>query len=94
VAKSALFRAGPVVLVIVPLTALMWVCQSVPRKTAVTKRVLPTAAIAPAVEDEFECDDWDDPELDFGAGANVPQDVTSRSPCPAGLARYLQPELY
>jgi hypothetical protein len=63
VEKSVVLSAVPVVLFVVPITALMWVCQIIPRQTAVSKLALPRAAIAEAAE--FECDEWEDQFPDF-----------------------------
>jgi hypothetical protein len=64
VAKSVLLSAVPVFLFVVPVTALLWVCQSVPREAAVSKLALPTAATAEAAEDESECNGGECPSPD------------------------------
>jgi hypothetical protein len=56
VANSVVSGAVPVFLFVVPLTALMWVSQSVPREAAASKLALPRVAPAETGEEEFECD--------------------------------------
>jgi hypothetical protein len=60
-AKSVVSGAVPVFLFVVSVTALMWVCHSVPREAAASKLALSTAATAEAAEEEFECDRWEGP---------------------------------
>ncbi len=55
-AKSVVSGAVPVFLFVVSVTALMWVCHSVPREAATSKLALSTAATAEAAGEEFECD--------------------------------------
>lgn len=62
--KSALVGAAPLLLFLIPMTALMWMCQSIPREKASPKLALPAAVLANAAEDDLECD-WEDSDQDF-----------------------------
>jgi len=68
VAKSVLVGVVPLLLFLIPLTALMWMCQSIPPEKPSPRLGLKSAAMTSAAEDDFECE-WDDPDEDFQNGS-------------------------
>lgn len=60
-AKSLLLAVAPVALFLVPMTALIWVWQSIPLAALASKPVVPTIADAQAADGDFGWDEWEDP---------------------------------
>jgi len=88
VAKSVLFGAVPVVLFLVPMTALVWVCQSIPPEASALS--VPMVAIAQGAENDLECYEWDTADLDFKADPS--QDVGKQTFSPMPSAQRSRPE--
>ena len=76
---SDLFGAVRALILVVSLTALVWVCESGPRETPVLN--VPTVAITECVENDLE---WDEPGLDLRADLSqeVGKQTSSSMPAP------------